>query len=151
MVGWRYYTVDEFGNKEQIKTELVYDEIQYQDQFVYFSAYILDNKILTYEGSSGMAYTEYGNFTFAGEQLIKTSFGYGTESGTTEIYIDGKKIYEKEQNVNWENLKSLKCHVQPISATIFLIVKVYLVCWVKSISFKFCFLKFKDNQNFNDK
>lgn len=96
----RYYTVDEFGNKEQIKTELVYDEIQYQDQFVYFSAYILDNKILTYEGSSGMAYTEYGNFTFAGEQLIKTSFGYGTESGTTEIYIDGKKIYEKEQNVN---------------------------------------------------
>lgn len=94
----RYYTVDEFGNKEQIKTELVYDEIQYQ--FVYFSAYILDNKILTYEGSSGMAYTEYGNFTFAGEQLIKTSFGYGTESGTTEIYIDGKKIYEKEQNVN---------------------------------------------------
>ena len=96
----RYYTVDEFGNKEQIKTELVYDEIQYQDQFVYFSAYILDNKILTYEGSSGMAYTEYGNFTFAGEQLLKTSFGYGTESGTTEIYIDGKKIYEKEQNVN---------------------------------------------------
>ena len=96
----RYNTVDEFGNKEQIKTELVYDEIQYQDQFVYFSAYILDNKILTYEGSSGMAYTEYGNFTFAGEQLIKTSFGYGTESGTTEIYIDGKKIYEKEQNVN---------------------------------------------------
>lgn len=93
----RYYTVDEFGNKEQIKTELVYDEIQYQDQFVYFSAYILDNKILTYEGSSGMAYTEYGNFTFAGEQLIKTSFGYGTESGTTEIYIDGKKIYEKEK------------------------------------------------------
>ena len=96
----RYYTVDEFGNKEQIKTELVYDEIQYQDQFVYFSAYILDNKILTYEGSSGMANTEYGNFTFAREQLIKTSFGCATESGTTVIYIDGKKIYEKEQNVN---------------------------------------------------
>lgn len=92
----RYYTIDEFGNKENVKVELIYDEIQYQDQFQYYSAYILDNKVFSYEGSSGLVYTEYGTITYAGEQLVKTSYGYGTTNGSTNIFVDGKKIYEKE-------------------------------------------------------
>ena len=92
----RYYTISEFGDKEHIKTELIYDEIQYQDQFVNYSASILDNKIFSYEGTSGLVYTEYGSITYLGEQLVKTSYGYGIDNGTAEIFVDGKKIYEKE-------------------------------------------------------
>lgn len=57
---------------------------------------------LDYNYSAGQAYSAIGHITYnkLTHDIIKTEYNYGTGSGTTEIYINGKSILKKMNDLN---------------------------------------------------
>ena len=102
----RHYAI-KGGKKTLVKTTFNHPKkgMFYYQSFIYYKVELSpDNRTINYRYSSGRAFSSEGQIyltgpTLASSKVVRNDFSYGTTAGTTTVWVNNKKVYEKNDRL----------------------------------------------------